>query len=549
MCHSGGEQGQLPRQVQVNSKDKSYHSKKQDNDTEATSGSDSTKSSTSNDDNSDNSTSSSEDSLEGVPEIDLTKIFGTERPHIIGDEESSFLDDGTLFDLDDQDVEMASRHSQPSSAAGDLPPPLTDSDGLSGADKLAEDEDDELYHLKLMMDKQKKKSQGKGNAKKSRRQAREEDGEDAEASEVPDIEVKAKPTKKKSASTAFDIVPPPPGVKDVRLNDQHDTVQAIIWAEIAQATKDVFLRDSWVKANERMTYRTNLIKDACDKVKKQYPGAKEVRKHVKDDEKYAKELSKLVSRSYSLTSILTDTMSDAQSPFERSFSLVKVAGAHQLPVFKLGKDPECLAHVKSLTKERLYIFPGTWGGEDNNIRTCSPLKHSMAMSNTMCLDMGSKGRQRISNEAISDGLKESFFANPRAIGFQYLSDYVSSLEGHMEKELPISMIALYATGTGVYCQASLREMSFNWSIAIIAACWSSGRRTNLNVSKLYDSVVWFSLMLVIRARTKARYQLLEKALQVGPGTTFKLRTWLPSKIIPVHTLVLAYLVVLTYLQA
>ena len=83
------------------------------------------------------------------------------------------------------------------------------------------------------------------------------------------------------ASTAFNIVPPLPKVKDVWLNNQHDAMQAIIWAGIAQMTKHVFQWDSGVKANEWMTYCTNFIKDACDKVKKQYPGAKEVQKCVK----------------------------------------------------------------------------------------------------------------------------------------------------------------------------------------------------------------------------------------------------------------------------
>ena len=50
---------------------------------------------------------------------------------------------------------------------------------------------------------------------------------------------------------------------------------------------------------------------------------------------------------------------------------------------------------------------------------------------------------------IVDVIKLSFFNSPRAIGFQVIKKFVSTLDGHDEPELPAGLVALACTGVRV----------------------------------------------------------------------------------------------------
>jgi hypothetical protein len=50
------------------------------------------------------------------------------------------------------------------------------------------------------------------------------------------------------------------------------------------------------------------------------------------------------------------------------------------------------------------------------------------------------------NPAFIEVLKASFFLRPMSVGSRIINQCTSSLEGHDERELPIAIVALAATG-------------------------------------------------------------------------------------------------------
>lgn len=57
-----------------------------------------------------------------------------------------------------------------------------------------------------------------------------------------------------------------------------------------------------------------------------------------------------------------------------------------------------------------------------------------------------KGKKIYLNPGIINILRASFFSSPGALGFHFKDRYVSSHPDRPEHELPISLVALAATG-------------------------------------------------------------------------------------------------------
>ena len=76
---------------------------------------------------------------------------------------------------------------------------------------------------------------------------------------------------------------------------------------------------------------------------------------------------------------------------------------------------------------------------------------------------------------IIDVIKLSFFNTPRAIGYQAIKKFVSTLDGHNEAELPAGLVALACTGVcALFCVVSF----LNHAAQIYAALdeWKTGSK-------------------------------------------------------------------------
>ncbi|KAJ7703551.1 hypothetical protein B0H17DRAFT_1127181 [Mycena rosella] len=222
----------------------------------------------------------------------------------------------------------------------------------------------------------------------------------------------------------------PHGRGDLRLNDQHSSLRAVIKLAIELALIDIV----FVKAYPGTTSRGTFVRPYLLQAAREF-GYGDIKIRVKSDISFCKALADLICARIGL---LRNAI--------KQLAVAKVPVYYQLTD---GATPsEIRARVKLILANQQYIFPITW----RDRHTPAPVEGSAAPQPST----GKKGTtQEIHKFKVNrpfhaspvvDIMRDMFFANNKALGRKHMELFESTLDDLPdEHELPDSMPALVAS--------------------------------------------------------------------------------------------------------
>jgi Domain of unknown function (DUF6532) len=78
---------------------------------------------------------------------------------------------------------------------------------------------------------------------------------------------------------------------------------------------------------------------------------------------------------------------------------------------------------------------------------------------------------------IIDVIRLSFFNSPRAIGYQVIKKFISTLDGNNEPELPAGLVALACTGVcAILCVVTVSFLNYAAQIYAALDEWKTGSK-------------------------------------------------------------------------
>ncbi|KAI0245598.1 hypothetical protein BJV78DRAFT_1287423 [Lactifluus subvellereus] len=324
----------------------------------------------------------------GSESNDLMRIDAKALERVFADEHPEILESNVEEDEDhDADMALISRRSLSRSSCRSVPP-LTDSDiVVSEYDNQDEEEDLELAKRKTGDTVTVKRTK----APKGRR----ENAFQAEKPKVVKDSIKLRKHKNNDAMQSDSDWP------------THAQLNAI-----STVTKEIVLQNSFPETDSKVKYRRQVIIEAAKAAKDSFQPIGDIYDRAKQDGKFCDALGQLV----------TDRLSGVRNP-------IMASATTEIAVFQLGTGTLCMERVNILLNHNAFIFPGFW---DEDGRTGKMRWNHKAMEPFL-------------NPAFIQILKMSFFLRPTSIGSKIRDQFVSSIDGHDEPELPIAMVALVAT--------------------------------------------------------------------------------------------------------
>jgi Domain of unknown function (DUF6532) len=126
---------------------------------------------------------------------------------------------------------------------------------------------------------------------------------------------------------------------------------------------------------------------------------------------------------------------------------VMASATTEIAIFQLGTGALCMERVNILLNRNAFIFPGFWDEDGKTGKTVRNLffSDSLLLTSLFWQRWNHKAMEPFLNPAFIQILKMSFFLCPTSIGSKIRDQFISSLDGHNEPELPIAMVALVAT--------------------------------------------------------------------------------------------------------
>ncbi|PPQ77053.1 hypothetical protein CVT24_009601 [Panaeolus cyanescens] len=208
-------------------------------------------------------------------------------------------------------------------------------------------------------------------------------------------------------------------IRPGKLAHQNAFIVNLVHQAIESVEEDLVLKDAWVELHKTNEYRFNVVMRSIDDLADEDPAYQVIRRRVALDERYVKTLGHWFMNRLAL----------------RRNAMRFQASADSIQIFRLGKGPGCADRVKALLLNEGYVFPGSWGKDDDG----KPL---------WIVTEKDTYSQIYHNQAIIDCISMSFFANGSSFGYRFREEYKTSLPdlpAYPEPEITIPIVALAAT--------------------------------------------------------------------------------------------------------
>ncbi|KAJ3553226.1 hypothetical protein NP233_g12695 [Leucocoprinus birnbaumii] len=195
---------------------------------------------------------------------------------------------------------------------------------------------------------------------------------------------------------------------------QHSLVQHVGNIAICKVLFTLAIEDAWPEiTTKRPAYRRELLLDAAEQVAASDARAKDIINEVRD---VSSKFTKFIGN------IVLDRLSHERNAIYKA-AFDGIAG------FQLGVGRDCTLRVKALKFANKYIYPGKWGVDEHG--------------NILWQHDKTKIYQ---GPELLRTLQQAFFAMNTAFGYKFEEHYKSTHPDCSEAELPMSLIALAATG-------------------------------------------------------------------------------------------------------
>ncbi|KAJ3552239.1 hypothetical protein NP233_g12928 [Leucocoprinus birnbaumii] len=200
-----------------------------------------------------------------------------------------------------------------------------------------------------------------------------------------------------------------------KMKVQHHLIRRVCHTAIEAAELTMATVDAWPECGQREDYRQQVLIEACRDLVKDEPKIRDIRVEIENSEsKFCMFLGNWV----------VDRLSHHRSAMYS-------AGLHHIAGFRLGEDESCVHRVEQLRVADMYIYPGEWGPDERN-----PNKEKWIH----------EANKIYQNKAIQKIIRRAFFRTPGAFGQKYKHHFKSSHPVKEQPEVPMSIIALAATG-------------------------------------------------------------------------------------------------------
>ncbi|PPQ63321.1 hypothetical protein CVT24_006766 [Panaeolus cyanescens] len=220
--------------------------------------------------------------------------------------------------------------------------------------------------------------------------------------------------------------------EEARLAPGGLTLQNSHWQQITRTgivlgEKDLLITNAWADHLQTAAYRGQVLTKAVKSLYKKDKSYQLHKERIATDQDVVREVGQWV----------VDRLPGYRNQFYSS------AVKHGVAAFRLGTGPDCAARVTALIRDKLYVYPGTWGVEDGN---GSDEDAKPIWLPTRYTDTESRRLQAYLNESISTVISSSVFRSKRHWGHRHKGSFVSSHRDYPnEPELPIPMVAIAAT--------------------------------------------------------------------------------------------------------
>ncbi|KAJ3563423.1 hypothetical protein NP233_g8953 [Leucocoprinus birnbaumii] len=200
-----------------------------------------------------------------------------------------------------------------------------------------------------------------------------------------------------------------------KMKVQHHLIRHVCHTAIEAAELTLATMDAWPECGQREDFRQKALIQACQALVKDEPRIKDIGMEIENSEsKFGMFLGNWV----------VDRLSHHRSA-------IYSASLHHIAGFRLGEDEPCVHRVEQLRVADMYIYPGEWAADERN----SNKEKWVHEANKI-----------YQNKAIKKIIRRALFRTPGAFGQKHKDHFKSSHPVKENPELPMSIIALAATG-------------------------------------------------------------------------------------------------------
>lgn len=174
-------------------------------------------------------------------------------------------------------------------------------------------------------------------------------------------------TPRRSWPLVAQLINPAKGKGDLKLTDQNLEIQSVVRATIKRAICDLLFKHSFPELGAKVQYVRKIL---LDTTQSQGSSASDIKEHLKVDSDFVAGMGGLVRVETYDNAVLNSRhfiqVIDCIPIFRGN---VKQCAATVIATsYELGKGSGCQERVKTLLARDLYIFPGSWSGENPCVR-------------------------------------------------------------------------------------------------------------------------------------------------------------------------------------